>query len=509
MMHRMLSQLLGRPGIGPRYSRRELLAMGAAAAAGLLSTRLARGGRAVGGKRVIVVGAGFSGLACAFELHAAGYDVQVFEARSRVGGRVLTVRNIAGGKTAEGGGELLGANHPTVLAYAERFGLEFLDVTDSPDDYRQPVLIGGRAPDAAFLERAGEDVDTACAAMTEDARAVDPEQPWKAPGAEALDRRTTANWIAEQPISALARKLLDMQLSGNNSVSVARQSYLGNLAQVRGGGLERYWTESEAYRCKGGNQQFAERLAAALGDRVRLHCPIARIDANEQGASVTDAGGRVWTTDDVVLTVPPSVWHKIAICPPLPEVLKPQMGTAVKYLAVVRERFWEAQRVSPNGSTDGDISFTWHATDGQFAAGVEASADLSVARSAEASTPTAAAVLTAFSSADAALRCRAARNQKERDDLYRGRFTALYPEFRQYVEHGGFYDWVGDPWTQAGYSFPAPGQITAQGPLLRNGVGRLHFAGEHTCYQFVGYMEGGLNSGAALAKRIAQRDGVA
>jgi monoamine oxidase len=439
---------------------------------------------------VIVVGAGFAGLACAYELHAAGYDVHVFEARSRVGGRVLTVRNIAGGKTAEGGGELLGANHPTVLAYAERFGLEFLDIEDDPETLRQPILINGLPPDPVLLARAQDEVVRAFAAMTDDARAVNPDQPWITPNAKSLDALSTAEWIARQPIAPLAKKLLDMGLTGNNSVPVARQSYLGNLAQVRGGGLEKYWTDSEAYRCRGGNQQFAERLAAALGDRVRLNCPIARIDWCDDRASVTDASGRVWTADDVVLAVPPTVWHKIAICPPLPAELNPQMGTAVKYLAVVRERFWEATDTSANARSDGDITYTWHATEGQSTA------------------PDDAAVLTAFSSADVALRCRAARDQSERDALYRGRFTALYPEFRQYVESGGFYDWVGDPWTLGGYSFPAPGQVATQGPRLHRGLGGLHFAGEHTCYQFVGYMEGGLNSGAALAQRIAQRDGV-
>jgi hypothetical protein len=39
-------------------------------------------------------------------------------------------------------------------------------------------------------------------------------------------------------------------------------------------------------------------------------------------------------------------------------------------------------------------------------------------------------------------------------------------------------------------------------------LGRLHFAGEHASYKFVGYMEGALNSGAAVAKRLATRDGV-
>ena len=44
---------------------------------------------------------------------------------------------------------------------------------------------------------------------------------------------------------------------------------------------------------------------------------------------------------------------------------------------------------------------------------------------------------------------------------------------------------------------------------FHNGIGRLHFAGEHTYYKFVGYMEGALNSGTSLARRIAKRDGVA
>ena len=50
--------------------------------------------------------------------------------------------------------------------------------------------------------------------------------------------------------------------------------------------------------------------------------------------------------------------------------------------------------------------------------------------------------------------------------------------------------------------------MTGQGPTLRQGIGRLHFAGEYTSYAFMGYMEGALNSGAAAARRIAVRDGI-
>jgi monoamine oxidase len=77
-----------------------------------------------------------------------------------------------------------------------------------------------------------------------------------------------------------------------------------------------------------------------------------------------------------------------------------------------------------------------------------------------------------------------------------------------YSGRARFMDWPGDAWSKASYSFPAPGQVTAQGPTLYDGIGRLHFAGEYSSYAFMGFMEGALHSGAAVAKRIAEKDGV-
>lgn len=96
----------------------------------------------------------------------------------------------------------------------------------------------------------------------------------------------------------------------------------------------------------------------------------------------------------------------------------------------------------------------------------------------------------------------------ERQPTYLRMLESLYPGFSAQFIKGRFMDWIGDSWTKGGYSFPAPGQVTTMGPALRAGLGRLHFAGEHTCYQFVGYMEGALRAGASLAKRLALRDGV-
>jgi len=42
-------------------------------------------------KHIIVIGAGISGLTAAFRLQRAGHAVSVFEARQRVGGRMITI----------------------------------------------------------------------------------------------------------------------------------------------------------------------------------------------------------------------------------------------------------------------------------------------------------------------------------------------------------------------------------------------------------------------------------
>ena len=93
-------------------------------------------------------------------------------------------------------------------------------------------------------------------------------------------------------------------------------------------------------------------------------------------------------------------------------------------------------------------------------------------------------------------------------DRYLTELQTTYPGVRASFIRGRFMDWPSDPWVKASYSFPAPGQVTSQGPTFHKGLGRLQFAGEYCSYAFMGYMEGALNSGAAAARRIAQRDGV-
>ena len=140
------------------------------------SARLAQSG-----KRVVIIGAGFSGLTAGFELSQAGYDVTVVEARNRVGGRVVSFSDMVPRKVVEGGGELVGSNHPTWVAYAKRFGLEFLDVTEE-EDFDFPIVIGGKRLTAEQSEQVYEELEKVVAPMNTDAaRIPDADRPWTAP----------------------------------------------------------------------------------------------------------------------------------------------------------------------------------------------------------------------------------------------------------------------------------------------------------------------------------------
>jgi monoamine oxidase len=323
--------------------------------------------------------------------------------------------------------------------------------------------------------------------MNGDAAKIDSQAPWTTANADELDRRSLADWIAALEVSDVCKTGVDAMLTADNGVVTDWQSYLANLSMVKGHGVERFWTDTELYRCKGGNQLLATRLAAALApERVMLKTPVTRIEILKTGVRVTLAGGKALEGDEVIYTVPPPVWNKVAIDPMLPPQLTPQMGANVKFLIGLKSAVWRRTELAPDLLTDGPIHLTWHGTDGQRGPGEG---------------------LVAFSGGPSADITRSWGN--ERTATYLRELEKVYKGIRTSFVKSRYMDWPADTWVKASYSFPAPGQVTALGPILSSPhAERLHFAGEHTSYGFIGYMEGALSSGLAVAKRLTARDGV-
>ena len=75
-------------------------------------------------KKVIIIGAGISGLVAGYELTIAGHDVTILESRNRIGGRVLTIRSpFSNNHYVEGGAARIKPSHNLTIAYANHFNL--------------------------------------------------------------------------------------------------------------------------------------------------------------------------------------------------------------------------------------------------------------------------------------------------------------------------------------------------------------------------------------------------
>src|SRR6266700_3551519 len=88
------------------------------------------------GVSVLVAGAGLAGLSAAHDLVAMGAEVTVVDARDRVGGRVLTIRDgFKERQHAEAGGDMIDEGQREICDLARELGLKLAPILRSGFGY--------------------------------------------------------------------------------------------------------------------------------------------------------------------------------------------------------------------------------------------------------------------------------------------------------------------------------------------------------------------------------------
>ena len=445
---------------------------------------------------VIVVGAGLSGLVCARRLGEAGLDVLVLEARDRVGGRTLN-EPIGSGQVVEMGGQWVGPSHTEIRRIAAEVGVATFPTHIAGEHLfahagrtsryrgdipaRMPFGILDYRIAQTRLERLARDIDLVNPAGTAMAR--------------RHDTLTVDTWMRRHMHTTSGRNLMRLSIKAVLATEPSELSLLHWLFYIAtGGGLDSLIRTAGGYqqdRFVGGSQEIALRLAADLGDRVRLSSPVRRIEHDADGVRVhTD--GASFDAGAVVLAVPPHLLSTVEFGPTLPAArnqLPHRMppGMVTKFVAVYDEPFWRADGLSGHATMmSGPISMTFDNSPPDGSPGA----------------------LVAFALGDDA-RALEDLTAEQRESAVLDRLTELFgPRAAEPVQ---FHErcWAREQWTRGCYAgYFGPGGWTSFGETLRRPEGRLFWASAETAVHAHGSMDGAISAGERAAREAVALVGV-
>jgi monoamine oxidase len=435
--------------------------------------------------KIIILGAGISGLCAAYELQKRGFEVHVLEARNRVGGRVYTIRDpFEQGQFAEAGAMVVPESHHLTKHYLAEFGLRLLPIpSNSPAVYlRAGKRFIGSSEDAwnpASLQKIHltSTIDKITASLS--------QTPWPPEELHSLDRLSFYAYLIQQGISRdtigfLCMEYIDEWGDGIESYSALSGFY--DLARGRSGSL---------YRIEGGSDRLPQAFASRV-PKIRLNCTVNRIAQTEKNVEVTyQENGSIKTLqgDFAICTIPFAVLKQVSIdLPAEKQNAIQELGyTSVsRVYAQFRKRFWMKQGLSGNAYTDHEFFSIFHTTGNQ-------AGELGI--------------LEAYVSGPLSRKL-SALNEKERIGSALRLMENLQPGLYDHVINTTSISWDNDRWAGGAYSWFRPGQMTSLLPILGKPVCRIHFAGDHTS-ALPGWMQGALESAERVVSDLTQGRSVA
>ena len=513
---------------GPRSRRRFISGAAAAACAALVAREpgraFARPER--GAPSIAIVGAGIAGLTAALVLHDRGVRATVFEAQTRLGGRVKSETKFwANGQSSEYGGELLDSDHTTMQALAKRFGLPLTDVLKAEDPAAQQTIFqhGAYYPEAQLF-RDFRALYPTLAAQVAAAGTATTYAHSTATG-RALDRMNLNEWITRFVPGGLASNLgtfILLQYVAEYGIEPERQSsldmvyWLGRQPSYdpKTGEFVALGPSDQRYHITGGNDRLPYAIAAALPEGTvrrghRLEAIVRRPDGRVGLHFATPDGSREIVADHAIVTIPFNVLRGLDLSRAGFDERKRSAiqelgyGDHSKLVVQFDERYWTGSGAWPGRST-GDITYdgpfmqTWEITRGQ---------------------PGKAGLIVDFAPTTQrrALGASGAYGTSASDPLvaedgrqFVAQLERVWPGARKrYTGKAVLSHYIADPYALGSYSGWLTGQYTKFAGYERVRQGNVHFAGEHCSVLLQGFMEGAAREGARAAREVLASAGLA
>lgn len=279
------------------------------------------------GWKVGIVGAGFAGLIAARELERLGHEVEIFEARDRIGGRTWTTTENSLDYPLEMGGTWVHWMQPYVWAEMQRYEAEMIV---SPFVDKAYWFVNNEVRTGTEEELDGK-LGEIQAKVFEGSREFfpfphDPDFVLRDPDIpeEVKERYRAAD---ETPVLAGLDGFSDEERALADSYW--RAGYQGS-SEKASSLMAKHWAalsdhrlsllddQTLRYKLKDGMKGIYEKIAADVHGPIHLSTPIDAVVHHDRGATLTLSHGTTREFDAVVVTIPAGALGNVSFSPGLP-----------------------------------------------------------------------------------------------------------------------------------------------------------------------------------------------